>query len=129
MARRSRSDARRAGLISRFAISTANRSSASSTGVEPLHEPINETHVAQPGPAVVEVATADDQTAFAIQEALAGRWSTAPADRTPRAPGVWPRCYLGCAPGPQLLAPRPCCPGPGLRPQGRSATEAVWSAE
>lgn len=59
--------------------------------------PISETHVAQPGLAVVEVAAADDQTAFAIQEALAGRWATAPADRTTRAPGepgVRLRCYL-----------------------------------
>jgi hypothetical protein len=31
IARRSRSDARRAGLISRFAVNTANKSSASST--------------------------------------------------------------------------------------------------
>ncbi|MFJ8719675.1 DUF6207 family protein [Streptomyces violaceus] len=49
--------------------------------------PINEAHVAQPGLAVVEVAAADDQTAFAIQEALAGRWATGSADRTTRAPG------------------------------------------
>ncbi|MEW2811288.1 DUF6207 family protein [Streptomyces massasporeus] len=40
---------------------------------------ISEAHVAQPGLAVVEVAAADDQTAFAIHEALAGRWATAPA--------------------------------------------------
>jgi hypothetical protein len=59
--------------------------------------PINEAHVARPGLAVVEVAAADDQTAFAIQEALAGRWATAPADRTTRAPGepgVRLRCCL-----------------------------------
>ncbi|MEU0196497.1 DUF6207 family protein [Streptomyces afghaniensis] len=60
-------------------------------------KPINEAHVAQPGLAVVDVAAADDQTAFAIQEALAGRWATAPADRTTRVPGepgVRLRCYL-----------------------------------
>ncbi|GGV90081.1 DUF6207 family protein [Streptomyces collinus] len=59
--------------------------------------PITEAHVAQPGLAVVEVAAADDQTALAIQELLAGRWATAPADRTtrePGEPGVRLRCYL-----------------------------------
>ncbi|MGA5208078.1 DUF6207 family protein [Streptomyces variegatus] len=60
-------------------------------------KPISEAHVAQPGLAVVEVAACDDQTAFAVQELLAGRWATAPADRTTRAPGepgVRLRCYL-----------------------------------
>ncbi|MFB6641577.1 DUF6207 family protein [Streptomyces chartreusis] len=59
--------------------------------------PINETHVAEPGLVVVELATADDETAFALQEQLAARWATAPADRTtrePGEPGVRLRCYL-----------------------------------
>ncbi|MDQ0491741.1 DUF6207 family protein [Streptomyces cellulosae] len=59
--------------------------------------PINDAHVAEPGLAVVEVAAADDQTAFAIQELLAARWATARADRTvrePGEPGVRLRCYL-----------------------------------
>lgn len=59
--------------------------------------PINETHVAQPGLVVVEVAAAEDETAFALQEALATRWATATADRTTRSPGepgVRLRCYL-----------------------------------
>ncbi|MEU1924636.1 DUF6207 family protein [Streptomyces albogriseolus] len=56
--------------------------------------PINDAHVAEPGLAVVEVAAADDQTAFAIQELLAARWATARADRTVREPGVRLRCYL-----------------------------------
>ncbi|MFE2648200.1 DUF6207 family protein [Streptomyces nigra] len=59
--------------------------------------PINDTHVAQPGLAVVEIAAADDETAFAFQEALAARWATATADRTTRSPGepgVRLRCYL-----------------------------------
>uniref|UniRef100_UPI0031E020A1 DUF6207 family protein n=1 Tax=Streptomyces hawaiiensis TaxID=67305 RepID=UPI0031E020A1 len=43
------------------------------------------------------VAAADDQTAFAIQEALAGRWATTPADHTTRAPGV-PGVRLRCYP-------------------------------
>jgi hypothetical protein len=53
--------------------------------------------VARPGLAVVEVAAADDETAFAIQELLAARWEIAPADRTtrePGEPGVRLRCFL-----------------------------------
>ncbi|WP_437105239.1 DUF6207 family protein [Streptomyces sp. enrichment culture] len=48
---------------------------------------INEAHVAVPGLAVVEVAAADDETAFAVQELLATRYAIAPADHTMRAPG------------------------------------------
>jgi hypothetical protein len=58
---------------------------------------INESHVAAPGLAVVEVAAADDDTAFAVQELLGGRWAIAPADHTTRAPGepgVRLRCFL-----------------------------------
>jgi hypothetical protein len=49
-----------------------------------------------PGLAVVEVAAADDETAFAVQELLAARCAIAPADRTrePGEPGVRLRCYL-----------------------------------
>ena len=46
---------------------------------------------------MVEVAAADDETAFAVQELLAARWGIAPADRTtrePGAPGVRLRCFL-----------------------------------
>ncbi|MGA5253314.1 DUF6207 family protein [Streptomyces pseudogriseolus] len=60
-------------------------------------KPINEAHVAQPGLAVVEVAAADDDTAFAVQELLATRWAIALADRTthdPGEPGVRLRCFL-----------------------------------
>ncbi|MGV4891409.1 DUF6207 family protein [Streptomyces viridosporus] len=59
--------------------------------------PINDAHVAEPGLAVVEVAAADDRTAFAVQELLATRWAIAPADRTvrePGEPGVRLRCFL-----------------------------------
>ncbi|MGA5437303.1 DUF6207 family protein, partial [Streptomyces cellulosae] len=42
-------------------------------------KPINDGHVAKPGLAVVEVAAADDETAFAVQELLATRWAIAPA--------------------------------------------------
>lgn len=48
---------------------------------------INDAHVAVPGLAVVEVAAADDATAFAVQELLAVRCAVAPADRTTREPG------------------------------------------
>jgi hypothetical protein len=34
-----------------------------------------------------EIAAADDDTAFAFQETLAGRWATAIDDRTTRMPG------------------------------------------
>lgn len=53
---------------------------------------INDAHVAEPGLAVVQVAACDDQTAFAVQELLAGRWATAQADRGE--PGVRLRCFL-----------------------------------
>jgi Family of unknown function (DUF6207) len=58
---------------------------------------INDAHVAVPGLAVVEVAAADDQTAFAVQELLAARCAIAPAERTtrePGEPGVRLRCFL-----------------------------------
>ncbi|MEU5046671.1 DUF6207 family protein [Streptomyces griseorubiginosus] len=58
---------------------------------------ITDAHVAEPGLAVVEVAAADDETAFAIQELLAARCAIAPADRTtrePGKPGVRLRCSL-----------------------------------
>ncbi|MFD8656646.1 DUF6207 family protein [Streptomyces mirabilis] len=55
---------------------------------------INDAHVTEPGLAVVEVAAANDQTAFALQEVLATRWTTATADRTTRVPG---EPAYGCA--------------------------------
>ncbi|GAA2940177.1 DUF6207 family protein [Streptomyces erythrogriseus] len=64
----------------------------------PDMKPINDGHVAEPGLAVVEVAAADDETAFAVQELLATQCAIAPADRTthePGEPGVRLRCYLG----------------------------------
>ncbi|MFH8902800.1 DUF6207 family protein [Streptomyces coeruleorubidus] len=59
-------------------------------------KPITDAHVAEPGMAVVEVAAADDETAFAVQELLAARCAIAPADRTtgePGMPGVRLRCF------------------------------------
>ncbi|MBC2864484.1 hypothetical protein H1R13_05580 [Streptomyces mexicanus] len=58
---------------------------------------INETHLAEPGLVVVEVAAADEEMAFAFQNALAARWATATVERTtrdPGEPGVRLRCYL-----------------------------------
>ncbi|MGJ5899320.1 DUF6207 family protein [Streptomyces niveiscabiei] len=48
---------------------------------------ISEAHVARPGLAVVEVAAADDRTAFTVQELFATWCAVAPADRTTREPG------------------------------------------
>ncbi|MDN3264070.1 DUF6207 family protein [Streptomyces sp. CSDS2] len=58
---------------------------------------VNETHVSEPGLVVVDVAVANDATALAFQQMLAGRWATATAERTtrdPGQPGVLLRCYL-----------------------------------
>ncbi|MDT0468893.1 DUF6207 family protein [Streptomyces sp. DSM 41699] len=59
--------------------------------------PMRDEHVAEPGLVVVDVAAADDDSIFAFQQALAGRWATATDDRTTRTPGepgVRLRCYL-----------------------------------
>ncbi|MET8957765.1 DUF6207 family protein [Streptomyces sp. NPDC004533] len=60
--------------------------------------PMRDEHVAEPGLVVVDVAAADDDSIFAFQQALAGRWATATDDRTtgtPGEPGVRLCCYLG----------------------------------
>ncbi|MFF8174171.1 DUF6207 family protein [Streptomyces chartreusis] len=67
--------------------------------------PINEAHVAEPGLAVVEVAAADDATAFAVQRLLAGQCALAPAERTTRVAGeagVRLRCFLDLRQAPGL---------------------------
>ncbi|MYV48406.1 DUF6207 family protein [Streptomyces sp. SID2888] len=59
--------------------------------------PIEDVHVAESGLLVVEVAAADDDTAFAFQAAISKRWATARAERTTREPGesgVRLRCYV-----------------------------------
>ncbi|MFE6337200.1 DUF6207 family protein [Streptomyces sp. NPDC057798] len=69
---------------------------------------IDDAHVARPGLAVVEVAAADDETAFEVQELLGTRWGIAPADRTSREPGEpWRTAALlpGPAPGTRNGAP------------------------
>ncbi|WP_424858507.1 DUF6207 family protein [Streptomyces sp. SAI-170] len=48
---------------------------------------ISDVHVAEAGLAVVEVAAADEQTAFAVQNLLAAYCAVAPADRTFHEPG------------------------------------------
>ncbi|WP_405467591.1 DUF6207 family protein [Streptomyces canus] len=53
----------------------------------PGRRPIHDTHVEQPGLAVVEVAAADDATVFAVQDLLAANYAIAPGDRTVREPG------------------------------------------
>ncbi|MEU5366834.1 DUF6207 family protein [Streptomyces sp. NPDC005925] len=60
---------------------------------------IRDEHLAEPGVVVVDVAAADDATAFAFQAELVRRWATATATddrttRTPGEPGVRLRCYL-----------------------------------
>ncbi|MFF4355095.1 DUF6207 family protein [Streptomyces sp. NPDC001530] len=50
-------------------------------------EPIQETHVADPGLLVIDVAGLDDETVFAFQKAVAQTWATSIADRTTRDPG------------------------------------------
>ncbi|MFI1168063.1 DUF6207 family protein [Streptomyces sp. NPDC020801] len=60
-------------------------------------EAINQVHVSEPGLVVVDVAAADDQTAFAFQATLAALWATISVERTARGPGqlgVRLRCHL-----------------------------------
>ncbi|MFE5097755.1 DUF6207 family protein [Streptomyces sp. NPDC056638] len=60
-------------------------------------DPINEVRVKEPGLILVDVAAADDATAFAFQAALAEQGAAAPASRTTRdvgQPGVRLRFYL-----------------------------------
>ncbi|MFI2764776.1 DUF6207 family protein [Streptomyces echinatus] len=60
-------------------------------------EAIHEVHVSEPGLVVVDIAAADDQTAFAFHTALASMWATTAVERTtrnPGQPGVRLRCYL-----------------------------------
>ncbi|MER7680281.1 DUF6207 family protein [Streptomyces sp. NPDC096934] len=60
-------------------------------------ESINEVHVSEPGLVVVDVAAADDQTAFAFQTTLSSMWAATSVERTtrdPGQPGVRLRCYL-----------------------------------
>ncbi|CAM5367919.1 putative protein OS=Streptomyces tendae OX=1932 GN=GUR47_38235 PE=4 SV=1 [Streptomyces tendae] len=63
----------------------------------PVMEAINDVHVSEPGLIVVDIAAADDETAFTFHTALAARWATTSVERTtrdPGQPGVRLRCYL-----------------------------------
>ncbi|MER7193797.1 DUF6207 family protein [Streptomyces flaveolus] len=60
-------------------------------------EAINGVHVSEPGLVVVDVAAADDETAFAVHAAPAARWATTSVKRTTRdagQAGVRLLCYL-----------------------------------
>lgn len=59
-------------------------------------DPIQETHLSEPGLLVIDVAGRDDDTVNAFQSALARTWATA-IDRTardPGQPGVRVRIYV-----------------------------------
>ncbi|WP_329254183.1 DUF6207 family protein [Streptomyces canus] len=69
----------------------------------PGMRPIHDTHVEQPGLAVVEVAAADDATVFAVQDLLAANYAIAPGDRATREPcepAVRLHCFLDLRPEP-----------------------------
>ncbi|MFD5801544.1 DUF6207 family protein [Streptomyces sp. NPDC127020] len=73
---------------------------------------INEVHVSEAGLVVVDVAAADDATAFAFHAVLASLWATTSVERTFRAagqPGVRLRCYLDIRQGP-VAGQRPDIP-------------------
>ncbi|MFI9379350.1 DUF6207 family protein [Streptomyces parvulus] len=75
---------------------------------------INEVHVSEPGLVVVDVAAADDATAFTFHAVLASLWAATSVERTFRSagqPGVRLRCYLDIRQGPASDR-RP--PGPDL---------------
>jgi hypothetical protein len=60
-------------------------------------EATNEMHVSVPGLTVLDVAAADDETAFAFHAAPAARWATTTVERTTRdagQAGVRLCCYL-----------------------------------
>ncbi|MBY8846689.1 DUF6207 family protein [Streptomyces sp. SP2-10] len=60
-------------------------------------EAIHELHVSEPGLVVLDIAAADDETAFTFHAVLAGMWATTSVERTtrdPGQPGVRLRCYL-----------------------------------
>ncbi|BAC67910.1 hypothetical protein Save01_05655 [Streptomyces avermitilis] len=68
-------------------------------------DPIQETHLSEPGLLVIDVAGMDDETVLAFQNAIAQTWATSTADRTtqdPGQPGVRLRLYADLR---QVLAP------------------------
>ncbi|MGW7046410.1 DUF6207 family protein [Streptomyces avermitilis] len=51
-------------------------------------DPIQETHLSEPGLLVIDVAGMDDETVLAFQNAIARTWATSTADRTTQDPGA-----------------------------------------
>jgi hypothetical protein len=45
-----------------------------------IMEPMQDVHMAKPGLLVVEAAAADEETALAFEQLVAGRWAPAAAD-------------------------------------------------
>ncbi|WP_324616657.1 DUF6207 family protein [Streptomyces sp. NRRL F-5065] len=92
-----------------------NENYCAGAGVVPVMEAINEVHLSEPGLIVVDIAAADDETAFAFHTELATRWATTSVERTthePGQPGVRLRCYLDSV----SLSTRPATPMPLGRP-------------
>ncbi|MFE5923185.1 DUF6207 family protein [Streptomyces sp. NPDC056468] len=50
-------------------------------------DPIDETHLSEPGLLVIDVAGLDDDTVLAFQKVIAGTWATATSESTFREPG------------------------------------------
>ncbi|WP_404199226.1 DUF6207 family protein [Streptomyces tauricus] len=77
-------------------------------------KPNNDAHAARPSPAVVEIAAADDHTAFAIQNLPTAHYAIAPTDRTtkdPGEPGVRLRCSVDLRQDPDIRTGRRSKPG------------------
>lgn len=98
--------------------------------------PISEVHVAEPGIAVVEVAAADDQTAFPVGST---RCAVGDRDDGPYDTGAWragrtAALLPGCAPGAQLTCRGRACVVPtrwcgrGQSPQQESEAAARAAA-
>lgn len=63
----------------------------------PVMDVMHEVQVSEPGLVVVDIAAADDRTAFAFHTALAAMWAITAVERMSRGPGqpgVRLRCYL-----------------------------------
>ncbi|MEV0186196.1 DUF6207 family protein [Streptomyces sp. NPDC050625] len=76
---------------------SSGRTRSGREGVVRVMDVIHEVHVSEPGLVVVDIAAADDQTAFAFHAALAAMWAITTVERTSRGPGqhgVRLRCYL-----------------------------------
>jgi hypothetical protein len=94
-------------------------------------------HLSEPGLIVVDIAAADDETAFAFHTELATRWATTSLERTthePGQPGVRCAATSTCAsPSTRRATPiSPCrrTPGfPALRRLYMTATPRLWQLD